>query len=136
MNKLFVADINTLISAVLLPFSVTAKAIKEPETIGRIVMSDATKLEFENVLFRKKFDKYLSIKERIDIANNLTKEFVHQEIIIDITDCRDPKDNMFLELAVSANAECIISGDNDLLTLNPFRGIPILSASDFLLSFP
>jgi putative PIN family toxin of toxin-antitoxin system len=135
MNKLFVADTNTLISAVIMPFSVTAKAIKKAEIIGRITMSDATKSEFENVLFRKKFDKYLSIEERIIIANNLTKEFVYKEITVEITECRDPKDNIFLELAVSANAECIISGDNDLLTLNPFRNIPILNAADFLIRF-
>lgn len=135
MSKLFVADTNTLISAVILPFSVAAKSIKKAETIGKIAMSDATKIEFENVLFRKKFDKYLSIKERINIANNLTKEFIYQEITIDITDCRDPKDNKFLELAVSANVECIISGDKDLLVLHPFRGIPILNSSDFLLHF-
>jgi|SRR5690606_1643341 len=135
MSKLFVADTNTLISAVILPFSVTAKAIKRAEVIGRILMSDATKLEFQNVLLRKKFDKYLSVKERIFIIENFTKDFVHQESTLIITDARDPKDNMFLELAVSANAECITSGDNDLLVLNPFRNIPILNAADFLIHF-
>ncbi len=41
----------------------------------------------------------------------------------EITDCRDAKDNEFLELAVSGKADCIISGDDDLLVLDPFRGI-------------
>ena len=54
------------------------------------------------------------------------------EVGILVTDCRDPKDNKFLELAVSANASCIITGDKDLLILNPFRGIDILNAADFL----
>jgi len=49
-----------------------------------------------------------------------------------ITDCRDPEDNKFLELAVSANASCIITGDKDLLILHPFRNIPILNAVDFI----
>ena len=49
-----------------------------------------------------------------------------------ITDCCDPKDNKFLELAVAANASCLITGDNDLLVLHPFRNIPILNATDFL----
>jgi len=52
-----------------------------------------------------------------------------------ITDCRDPKDNKFLELAVEANASCIVTGDKDLLVLDPFRGIPILTAADFLKKF-
>jgi len=49
-----------------------------------------------------------------------------------VTVCRDPKDNKFLEVAVEGQADLIISGDEDLLTLHPFRGIPILSPRDFL----
>lgn len=49
-----------------------------------------------------------------------------------ITACRDPKDDKFLELAVSGRATHIISGDTDLLTLNPFRGIAILPPRAFL----
>ena len=51
-----------------------------------------------------------------------------------IIECRDPKDNKFLELAVCANATCI-TGDKDLLILHPFRNIPILNAVDFLNNF-
>ena len=49
-----------------------------------------------------------------------------------ITDCRDPKDNKFLELAVASNAPFIITGDDDLLVLNPYRDINILKSGDFL----
>jgi predicted nucleic acid-binding protein len=49
-----------------------------------------------------------------------------------ITECRDPKDNKFLELAVDAQVDYLVSGDKDLLVLDPFRGIPVLSAQDFL----
>lgn len=48
--------------------------------------------------------------------------------------CRDPTDDKFLELAVNGHADLIVSGDADLLVLNPFRGIPILSAAAFLQS--
>ena len=48
-----------------------------------------------------------------------------------ITDCRDPKDNFLLELAVSAEADYIITGDKDLLVLNPYKNINIVSANDF-----
>ncbi|WP_228060419.1 MULTISPECIES: putative toxin-antitoxin system toxin component, PIN family [unclassified Coleofasciculus] len=41
--------------------------------------------------------------------------------------CRDEKDNKFLELAVSGNANIIITGDLDLLVLNPFQSIEILT---------
>ena len=49
-----------------------------------------------------------------------------------ITDCRDPKDNKFLELAVASDAQFIVTGDIDLLVLNPYRGITILKSGDFL----
>jgi predicted nucleic acid-binding protein len=49
-----------------------------------------------------------------------------------VTDCRDPKDNKFLELAVSGRATHIVTGDPDLLTLHPFRGVAIMTAQAFL----
>jgi uncharacterized protein len=60
---------------------------------------------------------------------------VFSEISETVTDCRDPKDNKFLELAISANASCIITGDKDLLILHPFRNISILNAVDFINNF-
>jgi len=49
--------------------------------------------------------------------------------------CCDPKDDKFLELAVAANASCLITGDKDLLALHPFRKISILNATDFIADF-
>jgi uncharacterized protein len=45
---------------------------------------------------------------------------------------RDPKDDIFLATAVEANAQYIVSEDNDLLVLDPYEGIRILNALDFL----
>ncbi len=57
-------------------------------------------------------------------------------MLVDVTDvvteCRDPKDHKFLELALSGRATCIVTGDEDLLTLHPFRGIHILRPQGFL----
>jgi putative PIN family toxin of toxin-antitoxin system len=46
--------------------------------------------------------------------------------------CRDPKDDMFLEVAAAGNADVIVSGDEDLLILDPYAGIPIVSPGRFL----
>jgi putative PIN family toxin of toxin-antitoxin system len=46
--------------------------------------------------------------------------------------CRDANDDKYLSLAKASQADCIISGDQDLLVLNPFENIPILNAADFL----
>ncbi|MFV1981484.1 MAG: putative toxin-antitoxin system toxin component, PIN family [Rhodothermia bacterium] len=54
------------------------------------------------------------------------------EVVETIQACRDPKDNKYLEAAVSGGAECIVSGDDDLLVLHPFRRIPILRPRAFL----
>ncbi len=49
-----------------------------------------------------------------------------------ITTCRDPKDDKFLEIAVAGEADLIVSGDQDLLALHPFAGIPIVPPNAFL----
>lgn len=135
-TKYFVFDTNSLISASLLIDSLNRKAIRKAILTGEIAFSEDTLKEYEEVVFRKKFDKYFTSEdERFKLLNEIEhgiKHFSPSEII---TVCRDPKDNKFLELAVSANASCIITGDKDLLVLNPFRNIPILNAVDFLNEF-
>jgi len=49
-----------------------------------------------------------------------------------VTACRDPKDDKFLEAALAAEADYIVSGDADLLVLTPFENIPILRPAEFL----
>lgn len=131
----FVFDTNALVSAVLSPFSKNADAIKKAESLGVIVYSTATLSEFRSVLFRPKFDKYFSVAERQDLYDKFLNRFKEVSVTVVINECRDQKDNMFLELAKSSNAVCLISGDADLLVLHPFHGIPVLNASDFLNSF-
>ena len=58
------------------------------------------------------------------------------EVTAVIAECRDPKDNKFLELAVSGGAGLIISSDADLLALHPFREVAILTPQAFLASLP
>jgi uncharacterized protein len=46
--------------------------------------------------------------------------------------CRDPKDNKCLALALVCEADAIISGDHDLMALNPWRSIPVLRPAGFV----
>jgi uncharacterized protein len=48
-----------------------------------------------------------------------------------VTECRDQNDDKFLELAVNGHADVIVSGDADLLVLDTFRGIPIITPAAF-----
>lgn len=136
MTNIFVFDTNCLISASILQNSSMRYAFDKAVRLGLIASSQEVFEEYTQILFRKKFDKYfVSNEERLFIINLIgTKLRVFSPTEI-IEECRDPKDNKFLDLAVSANASCIITGDKDLLILHPFRGIPILNAADFLNNF-
>ena len=50
-------------------------------------------------------------------------------------ECRDPDDDKLLETALIGKADCLVTGDGDLLVMSPFRHIPILQAVAFLESF-
>jgi putative PIN family toxin of toxin-antitoxin system len=135
MIKIFVFDTNSLISANLLPGSVNRKAYNKALELGITVYSEATFAEFSGTLTRTKFDKYISAEKRLEEIAAFEKRGQLINVSISITACRDPKDNKFLELAVEADAACIITGDKDLLVLNPFQNIPILTAAEFLEKF-
>lgn len=131
-DKLFVFDTNVFVSAALLAGSVNDRALDKAFKTGKVVVSAATFEEFTEVLFRKKFDKYFTDERRLQVIQKLERDTLAIEVDISISACRDHKDNKFLELAVTAGASCIITGDQDLLVLHPFNDIPILSAADFL----
>lgn len=141
-NNTFVIDTNTLISASLFSNSTPGKAVRKANETGILSASVATYSEFAEAFLRSKFDKYISIETRLEILINFKRLAVFCEISETIIACRDPNDNKFLELAVAANASCIITGDRDLLILHPcltnrqaFQKIPILNAADFLNNF-
>lgn len=134
MSKFFVFDTNALLSASLLIHSVNAKALDKAFRNGLLAFSEDTFMELLDVLYRPKFDKYLTEERRSQLITRIERNAKRFTPKNSITICRDPKDNMFLELAVSSQADCIITGDNDLLILHPFRGIPIITASEFLAS--
>lgn len=135
MNKHFVFDTNTLVSAFLFKNSNPRKAIDRALETGKIFVSTEAHTELEEVFLRPKFDKYLPQQVRLLILREFAELAISEEVTETIAECRDPKDNKFLGLAITVAASCIITGDNDLLVLHPFRGIPILNASDFLNRF-
>jgi putative PIN family toxin of toxin-antitoxin system len=135
MPEYFVFDTNPLISGFLFRKSVPRIAYEEAVRKGNIVSSLDTLNEVSTVFLRDKFEKYLPYDERLLVLEEFEDISELLETKGEITACRDPKDDKFLELAVAANASCIITGDDDLLVLHPFRKIPILNASDFLAQF-
>ncbi len=131
-KPLFVLDANVIVSAVLLPNSVARKAFDKACERGCVVVSEAIINELDDVLRRPRLNKYIHEEERIQFLMALLREAQLMRVNCTVTDCRDPKDNKYLELAVASQAACIISGDQDLLVLSPFRGIPVLTPREFL----
>ena len=131
----YVFDTNSIISANLLPKSVSRQAYNKALETGLLLYSKETLSEFAQVFTRPKFDKYVPIEERINAITSFEKKGVAIEVFIKINACRDPRDNKFLELALTAKANYIVTGDQDLLILHPFHGISILTPGDFLKTF-
>ena len=136
MSDIFIFDTNSLVSAALISTSVSRKALNKAIATGELAISKVTFEELIEVIFRKKFDKYFPDEnERWAVVKNIELNATLFLPDIFVTDCRDPRDNKFLELAVFANATCLISGDKDLIVLHPFRKISILNAVDFINNF-
>src|SRR5690349_19995603 len=109
-----VIDTGVIVSAMQLPRSVPRQAFSRDAGSGRILVSAATIAELDEVLRRPKFDRYVTEEERLEFLAALVRVAELVEVNAMVTDCRDPKDNKFLELAVSGGAGHIISGDGDL----------------------
>lgn len=129
-----VVDTNVLISAVVFPKSVSALAVKKALIDYELYLSKATFDEFVEVIRRDKFRKFLANRpdERNAFIQDLRDFGIFVEPTHSVTDCRDPRDNKFLEVALTCNAIFLVSGDKDLTVLNPYHGIEILTPAEFL----
>ena len=127
-----IIDTGVVISALLFPRSLPRQAFDAAALQGCLLVSDETIAELDEVLRRPKFDKYVSESQRMEFLSALIREAKMIDVVDVVTDCRDPKDNKFLELALSGQGSHIVTGDSDLLVLHPFRGITIVSSQPFL----
>jgi putative PIN family toxin of toxin-antitoxin system len=128
----FVIDTNVLISAALIKNSIPDKAFEKARSKGKVLLSSQVYVELKEVINREKFKRYLRAVDKGKFLNRVKKETVLIEVSESISICRDPKDNMILELALSGKADCIITNDDDLIVLNPFENIPIMIPKEFL----
>jgi putative PIN family toxin of toxin-antitoxin system len=104
------------------------KAVDE----GTLLVSEGTLTELADVLARRKFDRYVSVADRQQFLRLLGSVSEMVVITYAIRACRDPNDDKFLELAANGRASALVTGDRDLLALDPFHGIPILSPARYL----
>lgn len=132
-SNYLVIDTNVLISGLISWNSKPHFAIKKAVSEYVICASTETLNEFLEVSSRPKFAKYFRTLEKERFINELLTYIEFFEITERVTDCKDPKDNKFLELAINANAKFLITGDKkDLLSMNPYKNVEIISVNEFL----
>lgn len=131
-ERRFVLDTNLVVSALLLRNSVARRAFDKATQTGLVLLSQAVLVELVEVLQRKDFDKYITEDERLEFLAGLVQASLFIESPEPLKICRDPKDDCFLSLAVSGQAQTLITGDQDLLVLNPFRGVAVMTPRQFL----
>lgn len=96
-----------------------------------VLFSDALFRELIEVLKRPKFKKYFSETAIENLVTLLYEKVDLIEVTHHFEDCRDAKDNFLLNLAVSGRANYLVTGDADLLILNPFQDVEIISYQHF-----
>lgn len=127
-----VIDTNVLLSGLLSSISTPARAVERAFREDQLLASRETLRELAGKLLSPKFDRYVTRERRLALLDRLAPNLVVVEIVQRIRACRDPKDDPFLEVAVNGSANLIVTGDRDLLSLHPFRGIGILSPAAYL----
>ena len=133
MTKLrLVIDTNILISGLMSVNSLPQQVFDYATSQAILLMSDEVQSEIENVISRRKLQKYITLERRTKFLSELSQQVERVTINQQIRACRDPKDDKFLDLAVCGEANYIITGDTDLLDLHPFQNISIIKAANFL----
>ena len=128
----YVFDTNVIVSALLFNTSIPGHAFRRALGEGTILVSRSVVKELNDVLGRDKFDRYVTREARERFLESLIRESELVEITESVQVCRDPKDDRILDLAINGNASLVITGDTDLLVLNPFRSIPIVTPARLL----
>lgn len=129
---MIVFDASTIVSAALKVDSVPERALLRAENVDVFALSAAVETEIAAVLNRPKFAAAIPRRRRERFLRILREAAIWFEPVIRVADCRDAKDNKYLELALAAGADIIVSSDDDLLVLDPWRGIRVIRPAAYL----
>lgn len=130
-----VVDTNILVRAVIKPSGSVGPVLQRLRQRDYLLLiSRATLDELVDVLSRPRLRAKYGISDPV-LRAVVRLMILRGELVSPqrrITACRDPKDDKFLEVAVGGRADVVVSGDADLLSLDPFEGIPIVTPARFL----
>ena len=113
-----------LVSAAIRPDSVPALALEKAFLDFDACVSRETLAELTTVLSRSKFDRHTPARQRDDFVAGFLARALVIEVATTVSDCVDPKDNVFLALAETAEADLIVSSDPHLTRLHPWQVFP------------
>ena len=125
-------DTNVLVDALCFSGSFGRQAFDLVRAQGDILYSMATLAELIEVIYRPRLQSYIEEYERRRFIVLFRRQAVLVDPAVQIRVCRDEKDDKFLEVAVSGNADAIITRDRALLELHAFQGIRIVEPKSFL----
>lgn len=103
---------------------------------GTLLCSEATVREVADVLSREKFDRYVTPHEREAFLRALIESCELVDVTHTVRASRDPGDDKYLAVAISGRADCIVTGDADLLAMDPYEGVSISTPATFLRAWP
>ena len=129
---MIVFDTSTLVGAASRRTGVPHRAFLHALRTDRVAVSEGMLSELREVLARPRLARFVSPELRDDVLALLSVSGVPFAPGERVTDCRDPKDDLFLELALASGAGILVSSDNDLLVLHPWRGVRILRPAEYL----
>lgn len=124
-------DTNVLISALISESGKPRKCFEQAAARGLLVSSEALLFEFETRLQRPRIARLVGKSSAAFVAAVRSAAQIVEPTPISAT-CRDPDDDVVLATALAGQADCIVTGDDDLLILDPFQGIRIVSPAMFL----
>jgi putative PIN family toxin of toxin-antitoxin system len=127
-----VFDASALVSAAMRRGSVPARAFFHALRTDQVAVSDATMAELRDVLARPRLARFVDPELRDEVLLLVDVSGVPFLPAERVVECRDAKDNKYLELALASDAGVIVSGDDDLLVLHPWRGVRILKPAEYL----
>jgi uncharacterized protein len=130
-----ILDTNTLISGVLFKGEVPREAVRLAFDYYQPVFSTPTWDELTDVFQRDKFDRALPRGQRFRVIAEIARRIEIVEPTTAVHDCRDPRDNKFLSLALDSQSTLIVTGDQDLLALHPWRDVCIVTPDNFVRNF-
>jgi putative PIN family toxin of toxin-antitoxin system len=107
-------------------------ALKKARATDTLAMSQPVFDEVFDVLHRPRLARFIDADLRADLLDQLVSGTLWFEPAVAVTDCRDVADNKYLELAIAAQAGRIVSSDQDLLALHPWRGVLVLRPAEYL----